>query len=771
MDESRTIAERATLAILGIAVLVIWARLPGRPGIFPAFLLHLGLLAGFGLASGVFARTRWPFLRRLRPLAVVVVMFTLYTTLGVAGFRVMPWTGDAMLFRADQLLFGAPELFAARHMTLGRVEALSFFYGLFLPVLYLSIFFGIAGRPERERDEFFTGFALLYAASFLGYLLLPSRGPIESLAGVLPRLPGGHFHDLILRSVASTGGNLGAFPSLHVGATAYTILFDRRHDRLRALTYLPLLALIGLATICLRYHYAVDLAAGLALALAAAAAARRLHGDRAGGLGGRQVDPRVSAGVASEASVETWRPPSPTDRGAWRADPLWLWWRAALAVWFRRIEVEGLENVPSSGAVILVPNHVNALVDPLVVMTRLRRPVALTAKRALEKNPLLALVMTLMRVVRLQRPQDGDPAGNAAAFAECHRRLAAGEAICIFPEGLSHSDPKMRPFKTGAARMALSFPGPVTIVPVGLHYDSKETWRSTVHVRFGAPMTAQAGGDARSLTAEIEARVRALTLEFERRHESALLGWAADVLLTGAAAPAALGRDRDAPALAERIALVRRLRDAYPTLQADPRVPGLSRRVRAWRSELVRRGITPAEVFLEMDAARAAFFVLREAELLGVGLPVAAWGALQHAPIALTLRAIARALSKDRDHWASNSVVPSVLVVPVFYAIQIALALLLLPLPWAIVYAATLPFAGWYAVLYRDRAGSTVRRTRTFVRFLFDRGLQRRLAAEGRALVEEIRALEPGERSIPADAAVFAARGAADGFSSSVEGV
>jgi len=71
--------------------------------------------------------------------------------------------------------------------------------------------------------------------------------------------------------------------------------------------------LIAVATICLRYHYAIDLVAGLALALAASRIARRIHG-------------------------------SASRRARWRISPMWLWWRASLAVWFRRIEVEGLEK-------------------------------------------------------------------------------------------------------------------------------------------------------------------------------------------------------------------------------------------------------------------------------------------------------------------------------------------------------------------------------------------------------------------------------------------
>jgi len=103
---------------------------------------------------------------------------------------------------------------------------------------------------------------------------------------------GGAFHRIVVRSVEQVGGPHGAFPSLHVGASLFATLFDLRHrNPLRALIYLPLVALIALATLVLRYHYAVDLVAALVLAFAASGIARRAMASR-----------RASAARALEAA-------------------------------------------------------------------------------------------------------------------------------------------------------------------------------------------------------------------------------------------------------------------------------------------------------------------------------------------------------------------------------------------------------------------------------------------------------------------------------------
>jgi membrane-associated phospholipid phosphatase len=60
-----------------------------------------------------------------------------------------------------------------------------------------------------------------------------------------------------------------------VGASAYACLFDLRYNRLRGFTYLPLVVLIAMATVLLRYHYVIDLLAGLLLALMAAVLSHR----------------------------------------------------------------------------------------------------------------------------------------------------------------------------------------------------------------------------------------------------------------------------------------------------------------------------------------------------------------------------------------------------------------------------------------------------------------------------------------------------------------
>lgn len=271
------------LALLVTIAATFSLRLSANPQVRAAWALHLGVLAGFVAVMGAMAwgpRGAWTVWARA--VATIAVLMFLYSSLGASVFEIIPWRADLRLEAADTALFAghSPAVWAARHIGEAGLEFWSFIYGFFVPFLYLSIFLGCVGRPAAERDEFLLGFAVTYALAYLGYLFLPTTGPIESIAGVAPP-PGGPIHRMVLHTVETTGGNHGAFPSLHVGASAYLCLFDWRHSLLRGMTYAPVVVLIGFSTVFLQYHYVVDLLVGLGIAVLAnrvAAASGRRRG-------------------------------------------------------------------------------------------------------------------------------------------------------------------------------------------------------------------------------------------------------------------------------------------------------------------------------------------------------------------------------------------------------------------------------------------------------------------------------------------------------------
>ena len=168
--------------------------------------------------------------------------------------------------------------------------------------------------------------------------------------------------------------------------------------------------------------------------------------------------------------------------------------RLTLRVFFREIEVVGLARVPRGVPLLVVANHVNSLVDPLLILAFLGLRLRILAKSTLWRHPVVAPLLVLAGAVPVYRRQDGtDMTRNFDTFRRCRAVLAGGGAVLLFPEGTSHSQPYRLPLKTGAARIALETeachgPCGLRVIPVGLRYEAKGEFRSRVLIHVGDPI-------------------------------------------------------------------------------------------------------------------------------------------------------------------------------------------------------------------------------------------------------------------------------------------
>src|SRR3954469_7390261 len=130
----------------------------------------------------------------------------------------------------------------------------------------------------------------------------------------------------------------------------------------------------------------------------------------------------------------------------------------ALRWYYREIVLQGVERAPASGPLLIVANHPNALIDPLLVGTTLSRRILLTAKATLFDHAALATLLRAVGVVALRRAKDEAHGGhgsvksdpNADAFRSVTEALRRDAAVLIFPEGISHDDPTIAPLRSGA---------------------------------------------------------------------------------------------------------------------------------------------------------------------------------------------------------------------------------------------------------------------------------------------------------------------------------
>ena len=337
----------------------------------------------------------------------------------------------------------------------------------------------------------------------------------------------------------------------------------------------------------------------------------------------------------------------------------WVWTLARVAVrTFYRVERVGAA-LPD-GALILVANHPNTLIDPALIRATAGRRVRFLAKSTLFAGHPLSLLVRRSGAIPVYRRVDPgvDPARNVETFAAVEAALAEGEAVCLFPEGVSHSGGRLQPLRTGAARMALAGAAaghPVTLMAVGLNFDHVARFRSKVTAVFGRPfdaadLTAAWAADpaaaARRLTDRIAQRLRRLMVEAEPRHDLPI------VIRIDRLYAAARGVSRDPREQLGRRRLI--ARGMTELRERDPeRLAEIAARVADYDAGLERFGLRDRDVDRRTPLAAASRFTIREGLLALVLAPVAAAGAAVFAaPYWLTGRISRRAPElKSRATW------------------------------------------------------------------------------------------------------------------------
>ena len=288
--------------------------------------------------------------------------------------------------------------------------------------------------------------------------------------------------------------------------------------------------------------------------------------------------------------------------------------RFLVGLFFRRVEVTGVEHVPKTGGGILIAWHPNGLVDPALIISGFPRQVVFGARHGLFTWPVVGRLMRALGTVPIFRATDAKN-GDVNARREANRKSldAMAQAVCdggfaaLFPEGVSHDDPFLQELKTGAARLyyrakqlCADSGVPPVIIPVGLHYDDKTMFRSDVLVEFHAPLVLPGEllapipeGDAETLRARsseltqvLEPVLQEVTHATESWELNQLMNRVRSLVRAERAKRA--GTSLKAPDMAERsLGMARVWKAYYARLRTDPDgVQALLDRVEAYDAAL-----------------------------------------------------------------------------------------------------------------------------------------------------------------------------------------
>lgn len=430
----------------------------------------------------------------------------------------------------------------------------------------------------------------------------------------------------------------------------------------------------------------------------------------------------------------------------------WLWF------FFKSVEVRQPERVPSSGPVLLCINHPNNLIDSLLVGAVLSRKVHYLATAALFRNPLVSKFLTACGAIPVYRRQD-DPDKmdkNTATFAACFGALERGRLIGIYPEGTTHAETRVQRIKTGAARISLEYEArrqssrqgeALTVIPVGLTFEARKSFRARVRVAFGEPIPvtpylaayrADSVKAVEGFTTAIQWAMEAQVLHVERIDRAGLVRAVDELYRSDLIRELQVERGLSSKQI-DTFRLSRSIADAVVHFEEhEPeRLQRLADRITRYRAMLTAYKVRDAAVRARLERPPARQRIRHSWEAL-LGLPVFAYGVVVSGLPYFVPRWLARRMARKETDYATTRLLASIVAIPLFWGLETWLVWRLAGPGWAALFALSLPLSS--LVAYRYLGG--IARLKSQIGFgvlaLTRRTSATRLLVERQSLIAEI---------------------------------
>lgn len=439
-------------------------------------------------------------------------------------------------------------------------------------------------------------------------------------------------------------------------------------------------------------------------------------------------------------------------------DPFYRTLRAVARFWlwffFKAVDTRHPERVPAAGPVLLCINHPNNLIDSLVIGAVLERKVHYLATAALFRNRLLGRFLRAAGVIPVWRKQDTPSAAadrNVETFAACAAAFARGEVVAIYPEGTTHAEARVQRIRTGAARIALGWeaehPGTLAMVPVGLTFEARKSFRARVLVSFGEPLPVASYLEAYradpvkavdALTDHLQAAMEAQVVNVARLDDARLLR-AIEALYRDTLAREVMEARGLGPREVDLVRLSRSIVDAIAWFKArEPaRVESLWQRIQAYRALLARYRVRDETVRARRERLPARRRLVYSWEAV-LGFPFFVYGALLNGLPYLLPRLLAQRCARQETDYATIRLLASIVAYPLFWTLEVWLVLRLAGPTAAVLVAVSLPISGLIAYRYLAGAGRLTSRLRFAALATTHAVAARRLVAERAAILAEL---------------------------------
>jgi membrane-associated phospholipid phosphatase len=260
-------ADVGTILYQIVMILVVIFHLQAVPYSGYLLLYHVFIIAFVLVLPNLGYHPSLKWIRDWNPLLIIPTSFA---ELHYLVHSVSPVDLDDFLIHADHAIFGVHPTVWLERLTFAPLT--EYFQWIYTTFYFLPLIMGFILYRKDDLSHFHLFVFLMvfgFYASYLGYFIVPAIGPRFTLAELqtIP-LEGVWLADAI-RHTLNVLENIqrDAFPSGHTEVTLLIMMYARQHAR----RYFLLLNVIGtsliISTVYLRYHYVIDVAAGIILAI------------------------------------------------------------------------------------------------------------------------------------------------------------------------------------------------------------------------------------------------------------------------------------------------------------------------------------------------------------------------------------------------------------------------------------------------------------------------------------------------------------------------
>lgn len=431
-----------------------------------------------------------------------------------------------------------------------------------------------------------------------------------------------------------------------------------------------------------------------------------------------------------------------------------LIFRTALKVFYKRIAINQAHLIPDKGPLLVVSNHPNTFMDPIIIASVLKQKVYFIAKSTVFNTPFRKWLLNKMNLIPVYRREDGEVmrGSNDATFQKCYEFLGAQGTLLIFPEGNSFTERRLRPLKTGSARIAFGaaaqtdFEQDVYILPVGLNYSESTRFRSEVLVNIDAPISVKTYADLyrqdsakafHVLTNHIRTVLERLVIHTATNDDDKLVQQIETIYKSRLLAESGVQKPRPT----DEFYLTRRLVKSlhYFKAREPERVARIRQQMDIYIGTLSQFQLKDKFFYNRAGNRRLSSWLVLSGLYLLLGLPVYLYGLLtNYVPYILPAK-VADALTEEKEFVAPILMTAGIFTFAFFYALEIYLVYYFTKAPGlTIIFAFSLPMAGFFVWGYYRKLTHTIANLKLLALFFNKNSLVWDLMQQRHAIINDL---------------------------------